>query len=193
MPAKLTAKQTAFVEHYLTCWNATEAARRAGYSAHTANQQGPRLLVNVGIEVAIAARLSELKMSADEVLTRLSDQARANMDDFVVGDYLNLERARDRGKMHLIKKLKVRTTTISKPEGEDVETHDVEVELYDAQAALVHLGRHHKLFTDKIETKDGNWEDLARKHGLDPDKVRAALTVAGPLFGDKAVVVADDE
>jgi phage terminase small subunit len=43
----LTPKQTRFVEEYLIDLNATAAAIRAGYSAKTANQQGPRLLERV--------------------------------------------------------------------------------------------------------------------------------------------------
>lgn len=159
----LTNKQQAFVEHYLRIWNATEAARQAGYSAKTANQQGPRLLVNVGIQAAISARLAELKMGADEVLTRLSSHARGTMDDFVRGDYIDLERARERGVMHLVKKFKVTTTT----DGKDFETHRTEIELYDAQAALVQLGRHHKLFTDRVEVED--WRSEAVRAGVDPD------------------------
>ena len=46
--------------------NATEAAIRAGYSAKTANQQGPRLLVNVGIAAAIgAAQAARSEVSAE--------------------------------------------------------------------------------------------------------------------------------
>jgi len=49
----MTPKQQAFVEHYAACGNATEAAKEAGYSKP--NQQGPRLLVNVGIQAALTA------------------------------------------------------------------------------------------------------------------------------------------
>ena len=39
--------------------NATQAAIRAGYSEKTANTQGPRLLVNVRVKAAIAAKQAE--------------------------------------------------------------------------------------------------------------------------------------
>lgn len=58
----LTPKQQRFVEEYLIDLNASAAARRAGYSARTAEQQGPRLLGNVEIAAAICeqrARLAE--------------------------------------------------------------------------------------------------------------------------------------
>ena len=35
MDKKLTPKQRAFVEHYLESWNATKAARRAGYRGNS--------------------------------------------------------------------------------------------------------------------------------------------------------------
>jgi phage terminase small subunit len=38
----LTPKQTRFVEEFLLDCNATQAAIRAGYSAKTAEVQGPR-------------------------------------------------------------------------------------------------------------------------------------------------------
>ena len=56
---KLTDKQMRFVEEYLIDLNATAAAKRAGYSAKTANEQGPRLLVNVSIAAEIQRRKRE--------------------------------------------------------------------------------------------------------------------------------------
>lgn len=53
----LTPKQSRFVDEYLIDLNATQACIRAGYSAKTAEQQGPRLLGNVGVSAAIQARM----------------------------------------------------------------------------------------------------------------------------------------
>ena len=53
----LTAKQQRFVANYLSTLNATEGAREAGY--RHPNQQGPRLLVNVGIQEAIKKAMKE--------------------------------------------------------------------------------------------------------------------------------------
>jgi phage terminase small subunit len=50
----LTMKMQAFVEAY--CGNATEAALKAGYSPMSAYSQGQRLLKNVEVKAAIAAR-----------------------------------------------------------------------------------------------------------------------------------------
>jgi len=84
MPA-LTPKQAAFVREYLLDLNATQAAIRAGYSAKTAEQQGPRLLGNVGVSAAImqaqAGRAERLQVDADWVLRRLADEAEADLAD----------------------------------------------------------------------------------------------------------------
>lgn len=68
----LTPKQQRFVEEYLIDLNATQAAIRAGYSADTADVQGPRLLGNVRVMEAInalkAERSRETKIDAAWVL-----------------------------------------------------------------------------------------------------------------------------
>lgn len=80
----LTVKQQVFVDNYLTTYNATEAAVRAGYSEKTAYSQGARLLKNVEISTAIDERLSESAMRADEVLRRLAEQARSEHARYIV-------------------------------------------------------------------------------------------------------------
>lgn len=76
----LTPKQARFVEEYLVDLNATQAARRAGYSARTAEQQGPRLLGNAGVAAAIAEGQSDLSDRAEitqvEVIADLRRLAR---------------------------------------------------------------------------------------------------------------------
>lgn len=140
----VNTKQTVFVNEYLRCWNSAEAARRAGYNGKS-NVVGPRLLADVSIKAEIDARLAEIKMSADEVLARLADQARADMGEFLRFEdgiklpFLDLKTANEKGLLKLVKKFKY-----------NAEGHP-EIELYDAQAALVHIGKAHGLFTDKVE------------------------------------------
>lgn len=58
----LTPKQARFVEEYLVDLNATAAAKRAGYSARTAEWQGPQLLGKTHVAAAVEqakAKLSE--------------------------------------------------------------------------------------------------------------------------------------
>ncbi len=51
----LSPKQQAFVAHYAACGNATEAARRAGYSEGRARVIGSENLTKPAIQVALAA------------------------------------------------------------------------------------------------------------------------------------------
>lgn len=80
----MTPKQQSFVREYLVDRNATQAAIRAGYSAKTANQQGPRLLVDVGILEALKNGLGKLQQQAQvkhevtiDSLIREAEEARA--------------------------------------------------------------------------------------------------------------------
>lgn len=73
---KLPPRQQAFVREYLLDLNATQAAIRAGYSAKTAEQQGPRLLGIVGVREAIAAaqqkRSARTEITQDRVLQEIA-------------------------------------------------------------------------------------------------------------------------
>ena len=55
--------------------NGTQAAIRAGYSAHTANKQSTRLLTNADIKAAVeagaATQHAQLDLTAEKVLTKL--------------------------------------------------------------------------------------------------------------------------
>lgn len=78
--AALTAKQARFVAEYLVDLNATQAAIRAGYSEKTANQAGPRLLVNVGISAAVAAKQAKIAKKVEITVESLAgelEEARA--------------------------------------------------------------------------------------------------------------------
>jgi len=140
--ARLTNKQRAFVAEYLKCWNASEAARRAGYSAKNADVIGSENLGKPGIREAIEERLRTLTMSADEALFRLSEMARGTMADFVDADtqQIDLARAAEAGKLGLVKSFSRTDTEYG---------GSIRVELYDAQAALVQIIKQRQLATGK--------------------------------------------
>jgi len=143
----MNRKQRIFVDQYLRCWNATQAAKDAGYSQRTAGVQGHRLLQRDDVQALISERIEDVAMGADEVLIRLAEQARADMADIVTlnkqGELqIDLEALKAKGLSRLIKTLRQ-----SKRDG-------LVVELYDAQSALVHLGRAHGVFVDKTALTD---------------------------------------
>ena len=55
----LTPKQKAFADYYIECGNATESAKRAGYSEKTAYAIGNENLNKLEISEYIAARMEE--------------------------------------------------------------------------------------------------------------------------------------
>ena len=79
----LTLKQKRFVQEYLVDLNATQAAIRSGYSKKTANQQGPRLLVNVGIQGAIQKAQKSIsernEITVDKLLADLEETRKQSM------------------------------------------------------------------------------------------------------------------
>lgn len=81
----LNEKQLRFAQEYIVDLNATKAAIRAGYSENTAKQQGSRLLTNVDVQAVIAAgkgeRSETTKVNAEWVLTRLTEEAVADVSD----------------------------------------------------------------------------------------------------------------
>lgn len=139
---RLTNRMRAFVEAYLQCWNASEAARRAGYRTRP-NVAGPRLLVNDSIQTLIEERLAEASLQTDEILARLSEQARAEYAAYLGADgKFDLARMLADGKGRLIKRLQVR------------KDGRLCIEFHDAQAALIQLARHYGLFVDKVALTD---------------------------------------
>jgi len=84
---EFNVQQSKFIDAYTkpnskTQGNATQSAIVAGYSEHTANEQGARLLANVSILAAINKRLNRLseraEMDAVGALKLLVGQARAD-------------------------------------------------------------------------------------------------------------------
>lgn len=56
---QFTQKQAVFIDEYLLDMNSTQAAIRAGYSAKTAEWQGPQLLGKPHVALAIRERMAE--------------------------------------------------------------------------------------------------------------------------------------
>src|SRR5947209_15849915 len=86
MAAKNDDRRRRFIDEYPVDLNATEAAKRAGYSAKTARQQGQRLLSNVDIRQAIDAKLlarsDRTQITSDSVLAELAKVAFSDMRRF---------------------------------------------------------------------------------------------------------------
>lgn len=145
MALTFTALQRAFIDYYVLEKNGVKAAQLAGYKGNYATLRSiaSENLSKPNISAEIERRFAENAMGKDEVLARLADIARIDMAEFVTIQhgipFLDLEKAEHASKLRLLKKFKVTK-------------QGVEIELYDAQAALETLGKHLGLFnTVKIE------------------------------------------
>jgi hypothetical protein len=122
--------------------NITEAATKAGYASPSF--QGSTLLKRPRIKAEIARRTSLRSLKADETLKLLGSHALGSMDMFTSVDkhgriQLDFAKAKKLGAMNLVKKLTI------KADG------STSIELYDAQAALALLAKHHGLLTERVQ------------------------------------------
>lgn len=166
----LTEKQRRFVEEYCVDFNASGAARRAGYAESGAHTEGFRLLKNAEILRAVEKRLEQHGMSAAEATSRMADMARADLRHFtrVDGDgrlYIDLSSERAQAMMHTIRKIRQTERMV-----DDVTLElKTEIELHDAKDALHKILQAHGHYTDRLDitTKgDSLHGDLSRSDAL---------------------------
>jgi len=143
-----------------------------GYKGKNADVLGSDYLVKPGIQEAIQQRLAELKMGADEVLVRLTDHARGSLAPFLRrtpdGELRGFDLSDDKP-LHLLQKISITTRRLKDDETEE----KIALELHPVQGALVQLGKHHKLFTDKVEHTGADGQPLFKVYektdAFDPD------------------------
>jgi phage terminase small subunit len=161
----LTAKQQRFVDEYLIDLNATQAAIRAGYSAKTAEQQGPRLLGNVGVAAAIQKamdrRSRRTEITADRVLQELAKIGfsdirkaviwRANVTG-MVEEPDGSQRLAVTNEVQLVDSDRLDDETAAAvAEISQTAQGGLKIKLHDKKSALDSIGRHLGMFKDKTE------------------------------------------
>ncbi|MDD2857778.1 MAG: terminase small subunit [Candidatus Nanopelagicales bacterium] len=180
MGAKLTPRQELFCREYLVDLNATQAATRAGYSAKTALQQGPRLLGNVGVSARIeqlkAKRATKLEITADRVLLEMSrialSDTRKLFDD---AGRLRPVSEWDDDMAAAVAGVDVAEET-EKRSGRHITTYTKKVKLWDKINALVKLGQHLGMFREQVTNLNVTPADLEGMSDADLDRLRAKLT-----------------
>lgn len=176
----LTIKQRLFIDHYIVCMNATEAARLAGYEGEetTLANTGSQNLRNPYVLREIDSRLKPFTMAANETLIHITDIARSDITDAMnsMGAIDPIE-AKRRGKSHLIKRLKTKVTTITEKDGSEREIIETEVEMYDRLDALKTLAKFHSLLIDRVRTEDWRTDIIKLLHegAITPDQLEAEL------------------
>lgn len=153
----MTPKQKRFVAEYLANGlNATKAAISAGYSKKSATVEGARLLVNANVAAEISKkqqkRFEKLELTADMVLAEIRKMAFLDPRKLFASDgslipILEL----DDDTASSIAGLEV--NELFEGEGEQKHAFGLlkKIKIADKYKGLELLGRHLKLFTDKVE------------------------------------------
>jgi phage terminase small subunit len=198
--SELTAKQRAFVREYLIDLNATQAAIRAGYSEKTAYSQGERLLRNVEVQRAISAamkiRADRTDITADRVIKELAKIGFADIRKAIKwqGTLVTEEDSPDGGDTLVIKNVVTNNVMLISSDDIDDETAGaiseisqnsnggIKLKLHDKRAALVDLGKHLGIFTEKVEVTGKDGGPIKTESTSDRDLAKAiALLLAKGL------------
>jgi phage terminase small subunit len=157
----LNPKQERFVAEYIANPNASEAARRAGYSDKTAYSIGQRLLKNVEIATAIDAGLQQIKgriaLTVERTLEEIARVAYADPRKLFdeAGNLLPIHQLDD------ITAATIASVEVSTERDRDDEsstlTTTTKIKSWDKMRALDMAGRYYGLFRDRLEHtgKDG--------------------------------------
>lgn len=178
--AGLTPKQATFVQEYLVDLNGTQAAIRAGYSEHTANEQAARLLakasVKEAVQVAMNERAERTGITADKVLTEFAKIGFTDLTSVIswgskevafgyddegrklapqdIGDAVLVQREMAPFVEAIDSEM---LTEMAKAAVAEVSlTKDgLRVKMHDKVGALTQMGRHLGMFKDKTELSGG--------------------------------------
>ncbi len=170
--ARMNSRHEFFAREYVKDLNGTRAAIAAGYARKTAKSAASRLLTNVNVQ-AILTKLTKkqadkLDLSAEKVLSELS---RMGFSNFL--DYVNITEEGDAfvdlSGLTQEQAAAIQEVTVNEyMEGKGKDARKVKrtrLKLVDKIRSLDLLGRHLKLFTDRMEVS--GLEEL-------PDMVAAA-------------------
>lgn len=169
----LPTRRQIFVTEYLITWNATKAARAAGYM-HPSSE-GWRLLRIPEIRAVIDREVQTRLMSSAEVLARLSDQARGlppECFDPITG-MVNMDKVRELNLTHLIKEVSI-----------DYNRNKKTVKTESPQSALKIMAQHHKLVDQRLTVEHTHRVSVEYDDALD-------LMYGDPVI-DAEVEVLDD-
>jgi phage terminase small subunit len=168
----LEPKQVRFVEEYLVDLNGTQAAIRAGYSEHTANQLAYQLLRKPKVAEAVALAMAERPgVTRARIVDELASIAFANAGDYFAWgpDGVTVKPSDDLTEAQRGVIAEVSQTVTEKGGA-------IRVKLSDKQAALEKLARVFGMFSDKVELTGKGGEPLAPETGT-RDLARAVLDI----------------
>lgn len=154
---KLTDKQERFCQEYMRDLNATQAAKRAGYSDNTANEQGSQNLAKLNIQERISELKEEIaernRISVDELVSTLAGMVRFDIAELYNEDGdLKLIHQIDKEQRAAISSLETDETMVD--ERMTVATRKVRTysKLDAIEKLMKHLGGYEKDNEQKIST-----------------------------------------
>lgn len=192
---KLTPKQAAFCAEYLIDLNATQAAIRSGYSQKTAGSVGAENLTKPEIQHEVSRLMNErakrVEVTADTVLSEILKVAIVDIGGAFRDDgSLKAIHEMPEDLRRSISGLDVYEEFAGK--GEDREQIGVtkKIRFWDKTKALEMLGRHLRLFTDKLEHSGPNGgpiqtEGEFRPSPEDEDKIREIAEARAKIAAEK--------
>lgn len=186
----LTKKQQLFVDEYLIDLNATQAAKRAGYSEKNSFKIGSELLQKTTVSEAIQRRMKDRRarteITQDKVLLELSRIAFANGSDYakVVEKTRIVEITDSAGKVVDEKEIKYKGVDVTETSELDPEklhaiagikttNTGIEVKLHDKLKALELIGEHLGMFAKKLNVDHSGKIDTGNPFaGLTTEELR---------------------
>ena len=197
---KLTLKQQAFICAYLqNGFNATKAAKTAGYSDESAYSTGAKNLTKAVIAAEISRRLDSEGITPEKIKVRMAEIAFggdvSEMEAYLDGTSTLAEMKADGVKTQLIKSVSCKTSTSVSAKGNEYTIENRKVDMYSSLEALDKLARVYAMFQDKVQ-HSGQLDILTilkEKHGgaTDDRLARAARTAGSDDAGSTDGPVGD--
>ena len=180
----LTQKQEWFCREYIIDLNATQAAKRAGYSEASAGSIGGEILQKPEIQNRInelqAERSKRVNITADEILRDLMGLKNSNVTRLFDENGSMLPMSEWPEELaRCVASVEVEELFEGKGEDRKQVGFTRKVKFWDKTKALEMIARHLKMFTDRIEfpDKDGNPQSITQP---------AAVTITDPVLAAKA-------
>jgi phage terminase small subunit len=161
----MTPKQERFIAEYLKDLNATQAAIRAGYSAHTANRIASENLSKPDVQAAVAEGQAKHLAAVDLTAIRVLEEIR-RLSFSDTGALYDAD-----GHLRPLHQLppavraciaSIKTTKKNLTVGDGAQEDVVEVRLWDKLRALEMAAKHFALLTERVEHSGGMdivWKD----------------------------------
>ena len=154
----MTPKQQLFILEYRKDLNATQAARRAGYSKKTAGQIGERLLKNVEILKAIAQaterQMDRAELSAARVLEEMRRLGFSNVKK-LFDEQGNLKPIHELSDEDAACIAGIEVVMKNATAGDGKVDRVLKVKVWDKRATLEMLGKHFALLTERVIHEGG--------------------------------------